>query len=450
MRCAPVPGLSLVQTGSYGGATSLFIRGGESKYAKILVDGDPGERRRRRVRSSPRSRSTTSIASRSCADRRVCSTAPTRWPASSSSSRVAVAVACAAMCRVRAGGFGSRDVDVAIRGGDPRAHYSLGAAQHRTDGFQPFNSGFRQGSRQRVARHHARHASTRSLSARFTDRELHFPTERLGRGGGQQRRAPRRSSRDGPRRRLPLHAARRTARHARLVRRARRHRRSARRPRPTQGYVYTTADRSRRRSGDVRLELALPADAQLTLGTQIERKWQESDHAKQLRRRRASRRHAAQHRRLRAAAARSRSPDRRSRSADASSTTSSSATSGPIAPRRSARVAPTHSAPRQRRHRVPRADLPRDRRERLRHRQSRAESGARAQRRRRRRAERRRAARRRCDLLRQLLPRPDRLQVLRHGAELLQRRAHAHLRARARGSRAARRTVSAPTPRSRT
>ena len=36
-----VPGLSIVQTGSFGGATSLFIRGGESKYAKILVDGVP-------------------------------------------------------------------------------------------------------------------------------------------------------------------------------------------------------------------------------------------------------------------------------------------------------------------------------------------------------------------------------------------------------------------------
>ena len=36
-----MPGLSIVQTGSYGGATSLFIRGGESKYAKILVDGVP-------------------------------------------------------------------------------------------------------------------------------------------------------------------------------------------------------------------------------------------------------------------------------------------------------------------------------------------------------------------------------------------------------------------------
>jgi len=36
-----VPGLSIVQTGSYGGASSLFIRGGESKYAKILLDGVP-------------------------------------------------------------------------------------------------------------------------------------------------------------------------------------------------------------------------------------------------------------------------------------------------------------------------------------------------------------------------------------------------------------------------
>ena len=36
-----VPGLAVVQTGSYGGVTSLFIRGGESKYAKVLIDGVP-------------------------------------------------------------------------------------------------------------------------------------------------------------------------------------------------------------------------------------------------------------------------------------------------------------------------------------------------------------------------------------------------------------------------
>src|SRR4051812_16042852 len=36
-----VPGVSVVQTGSYGGQTSLFIRGGESKFTKVLIDGVP-------------------------------------------------------------------------------------------------------------------------------------------------------------------------------------------------------------------------------------------------------------------------------------------------------------------------------------------------------------------------------------------------------------------------
>ncbi len=36
-----LPGLSLVQNGSFGGATSLFLRGGESDYVKVLVDGVP-------------------------------------------------------------------------------------------------------------------------------------------------------------------------------------------------------------------------------------------------------------------------------------------------------------------------------------------------------------------------------------------------------------------------
>lgn len=36
-----VPGVALVQTGSYGAAASLFLRGGESDYVKVLVDGVP-------------------------------------------------------------------------------------------------------------------------------------------------------------------------------------------------------------------------------------------------------------------------------------------------------------------------------------------------------------------------------------------------------------------------
>jgi vitamin B12 transporter len=36
-----VPGAQVVQNGSFGAATSLFLRGGQSDYVKVLVDGVP-------------------------------------------------------------------------------------------------------------------------------------------------------------------------------------------------------------------------------------------------------------------------------------------------------------------------------------------------------------------------------------------------------------------------
>lgn len=36
-----LPGVTVVQTGSFGGQTSVFVRGGESNYVKVLVDGVP-------------------------------------------------------------------------------------------------------------------------------------------------------------------------------------------------------------------------------------------------------------------------------------------------------------------------------------------------------------------------------------------------------------------------
>src|SRR5207245_597381 len=38
---ADVPGAAVFQTGSFGGQTSLFLRGGQSNYVKVLVDGVP-------------------------------------------------------------------------------------------------------------------------------------------------------------------------------------------------------------------------------------------------------------------------------------------------------------------------------------------------------------------------------------------------------------------------
>src|SRR4051812_39543369 len=34
-----VPGASVVQDGSVGSVTTLFLRGGESRYTKVLIDG---------------------------------------------------------------------------------------------------------------------------------------------------------------------------------------------------------------------------------------------------------------------------------------------------------------------------------------------------------------------------------------------------------------------------
>ncbi|MGD2135849.1 MAG: TonB-dependent receptor [Gemmatimonadales bacterium] len=38
---AEVPGLAVVRSGSYGGNTAVFLRGGESDYLKVLIDGVP-------------------------------------------------------------------------------------------------------------------------------------------------------------------------------------------------------------------------------------------------------------------------------------------------------------------------------------------------------------------------------------------------------------------------
>ena len=44
------------------------------------------------------------------------------------------------------------------------------------------------------------------------------------------------------------------------------------------GYYYSTPDKSRRRSADIRVALALPAATTLTLGAQVEREWRDSSH----------------------------------------------------------------------------------------------------------------------------------------------------------------------------
>ncbi|HKH94120.1 MAG TPA: TonB-dependent receptor [Gemmatimonadaceae bacterium] len=268
-----VPGLSLTQTGSYGGATSLFIRGGESKYAKILVDGVP-------INEAGGAYDLSTLSTDNLDRIEI-----VRGPASVLYGSDAMAGVVQLFTRrgvgalrgdvsVRGGGFGSRDADASVNGGSSRLNYSFGAARHATEGFQAFNSGFRQATGSALLGTTVG-ALDASLSARFTDRELHFPTN----GSGQvvDSNAVRRDDRlviglDAGYRASSLVTVR-----AALASHDVHGITDDQPDSPSDaGYAYTTAERSRRRSGDVRVELALPAESRLTVGAQIERNWQET------------------------------------------------------------------------------------------------------------------------------------------------------------------------------
>jgi vitamin B12 transporter len=269
-----VPGLAVVQTGSYGGATSLFIRGGESKYAKILVDGIP-------VNDAGGAYDLSTLSTDNLDRIEI-----VRGPVSVLYGSDAMAGVVQLFTRrgtgephgdvsVRGGGFGSRDVDGNVRGSSEHLSYSFGAAQHRTDGFQPFNSGYRQGVGSALLGT-VLGAADATLSARFADRELHFPTN----GAGQvvDSNAVRRDDRID----VGLDAGYRLGARAALRMTLASHDvHGITDDQPDspadEGYAYTTAERSRRRSGDLRLDLDLPASSRLTVGAQVERKWQESN-----------------------------------------------------------------------------------------------------------------------------------------------------------------------------
>ncbi len=272
-----VPGLTLAGTGSYGGATSLFIRGGESKYTKVLVDGVP-------VNEAGGAFDFSTLTTDNVERIEV-----VRGPASVLYGSDAMAGVVQIVTRAggtgsrselsgRVGGYGSYDVEGALRGGGERLGYSVGGARHATDGFQSFNSGFRNGVASALLRG-ASSSADAQLSVRYTDSELHFPTD----GSGQvvDSNAVSREDRVA----VGLDAGWRLSPSVEL--------RAALASHDVHGttdnqpdsfadtgaYYYTTTDRTRRRSGDLRVNVFLTGATRLTLGGQVERQWQASETA---------------------------------------------------------------------------------------------------------------------------------------------------------------------------
>jgi len=174
-----VPGAMLVQNGSFGSVTSLFLRGGESRYTKVLIDGVP-------VNASGGffdfSHLTTDNVER---------IEIVRGPASVLYGADAVSGIVQIFTRkgsdepraslgVRAGTFRSFDVDADATGDNALGQFSLGAPHHSTNGILPFNNQYRNGTLSSTVTLGHGTAGDARISARYTAAEFHYPTDFAG------------------------------------------------------------------------------------------------------------------------------------------------------------------------------------------------------------------------------------------------------------------------------
>jgi vitamin B12 transporter len=269
-----VPGLSLVRSASYGGATSLFIRGGESKFAKVLIDGVPV--------NDPGGAFDFSTLSVDNIDR----IEVVRGPASVLYGSDAMAGVVQLFTRTgsgrprvelsgRGGGYSSYDGSAAIRGSSGSLDYSASGAKHRTGGIQPFNSAFVQGVGSASLGWKGTALDAR-LSARLTDDEFHFPTD--GSGEPVDSNAVRRDDHLS----IGLDAGYRVLTGTDLrVSLASSSSHAVTDDQPdspgdNQGYYYTTGDRSYRRNIEARLNHIISNELMATIGGNVEHQWETS------------------------------------------------------------------------------------------------------------------------------------------------------------------------------
>ncbi len=174
-----VPGAALVQSGSYGALTSLFLRGGESRYTKVLIDGVPV--------NAPGGSFDFSHLTTDNIDR----IEVVRGPASVLYGADAVSGIVQIFTRkgsdggrasiaVRAGTYHSLDLVGDAAGSTALGGFSFGAAQHSTDGILPFNNEYRNGTLSSSLALAEGAGGDARISARYTAAEFHYPTDFTG------------------------------------------------------------------------------------------------------------------------------------------------------------------------------------------------------------------------------------------------------------------------------
>ncbi len=173
------PGATIAQSGSYGGVTSLFLRGGESRYTKVLIDGTP-------INSVGGTQFFENL-SMDNVDRIEIVYGPSSalYGADAVSGVIQIFTRRGAGpttldADARAGTYGSHDESVSLRGGAPAAGYSIGGAWHATDGVYAFNNAYQNGDLNGSLQLRPDEQSEISLTTRYTGSVYHFPTDFTG------------------------------------------------------------------------------------------------------------------------------------------------------------------------------------------------------------------------------------------------------------------------------
>ncbi|HYK82714.1 MAG TPA: TonB-dependent receptor [Gemmatimonadales bacterium] len=174
-----VPGAAVVQSGSFGAVTSLFLRGGQSDYVKVLVDGVP-------VNQPGGAFDFANLTTANVERIEV-----VRGPASVLYGSDAVTGVVQIFTRrgvgagradasVRGGTYGTLVWDAEAAGGGADASYSFAASRFTTNGIYAFNNQYDNTVLSGLVRVAPDDRTEATLSLRYDDNHFHFPTNSAG------------------------------------------------------------------------------------------------------------------------------------------------------------------------------------------------------------------------------------------------------------------------------
>jgi vitamin B12 transporter len=174
-----VPGAQLVQGGPFGAATSLFVRGGESDYVKVLVDGVP-------LNQPGGFYDFASLTTDNVERIEIL-----RGPGSVLYGSDAIAGVVQIVTRQgedgiqvgaagEGGSFGSARWEASGLGGSEALGWSASLSRLTSDGTYEFNNDYRNTAASARLQARAGERTTVSLSGRYYDAKYHFPTDFTG------------------------------------------------------------------------------------------------------------------------------------------------------------------------------------------------------------------------------------------------------------------------------